>query len=388
MNSIKKILIIGPIGDFGGRELECGFVASALSSKYAVDICTTGSLTGKSQVFSFNKKQKVFSLKEMVCQQNILIRLLAIFSYFKNNCRGIWTSYANNNIAKQKFQYNKKVVFTIEKLVKQYDVIFICAQLSSTLMSEIVDFARQNNKKILFRTTGTINEGNFNYIENVDLFIHHSQANAANLEKFKKHNYSIVDQCGFNEKDLLNVFPHKNNIRNFLILGRLSPEKGVEELISFFLQVCSESDTLYIAGNGPLEDYLRDKYKEFNNIKFKGFVDREHLSDLFNLVDCLIICSPEESGPLVGVEAMAAGKIIISTKVGAMDERLNNTLNQFWFDYNDLESFKRTFQSIKVLDNHEINSISKSLREKYLKEFSLEEIKKKYLAIVNESLNK
>ena len=388
MNNIKKILIIGPIGDFGGRELECGFMASALSSKYDVDICTTGSLSSKSQVFNFNKKQKVFSLNELICQQNIIIKLLAILSYVKNNCRGIWTSYANNNIAKQKFHYNKKILFIIEKLVKQYDIIFICAQLSSTLMNEIVNYSTKNNKKILFRTTGTINAGNFNYIKNVDLFIHHSQANAGNLEKFTKHNYSIIDQCGFNEQDLLNVIPSKKKIQNFLILGRLSPEKGIEKLISFFLEVCSQIDTLYIVGNGPLEDYFKNKYKEFSNIQFKGFVDRQHLSELFNLVDCLIICSPEESGPLVGVEAMAAGKIIISTKVGAMTERLNDTLNKFWFDYNDLQSFKIAFQSLKVLDEDKIKSVSKSLREKYLKEYSLDEIKKKYLVIVNESLNK
>lgn len=384
---MNKILIIGPIGDFGGRELECGFIALALSSNYDVDICTTGSLSKKSQIFNFDKKQKVFSLADLVCKQYLILKSLAFFSYFKNKCRGSWSSYVNNNIAKQYFDYNKKVVLVVEKLVKKYDVIFICAQLSSSLMSDIITLAKINNKRILFRTTGTINDGNFDYIEKVNSFVHHSKVNADNLERFKKHNYTIIDQCGFNEKELLNVFPSQKIIRNFLILGRLSPEKGIEELISFFLEVCSNDDVLYLAGNGPLEDYLRNKYKESGNIKFTGFVEREQLSDLFNRVDCLIICSPEESGPLVGVEAMAAGKVIISTRVGAMSERLSNTLNQFWFDYNDLASFKKTFQNVKLLNEDEINSISKSVREKYLKEYSLDEIKKKYLTIVNESLN-
>ncbi|OCB70585.1 hypothetical protein B0A79_13570 [Flavobacterium piscis] len=385
---MKKILIIGPIGDFGGRELESGFMASALSSKYIVDICTTGSLSNKSQVFNFNKKQKVFSLADLACQQYLVLKLLALLSYVKNSCKGVWSSYVNNNIAKYFFNYNKKRLLIVQKLVAQYDVIFICAQLSSSLVNDIITFAKLNNKKILFRTTGTISEGSFPYIENVNSFIHHSKVNASNLEKFKNHDYVIIDQCAFNEKELLNVSLSQSGIHNFLILGRLSPEKGVEELISFFLQVCLKNDTLYLAGNGPLENYLRNKYKEADNIKFLGFIEREHLSDLFNRIDCLIICSPEESGPLVGVESMAAGKLIISTRVGAMTERLAESLNQFWFDYNDLESFKKTVQSVKLLNQDEVKSISDSLRDCYLKDYSLDKIKKKYLSTVNGVLNK
>lgn len=385
---MKKILIIGPIGDFGGRELESGFIASALSSKYIVDICTTGSLSSKSQVFNFNKKQKVFSLADLVCQKYVVLKSVALLSYVKNSCKGVWSSYVNNNIAKKYFNYKKKTLLILQELVAQYDVIFICAQLSSSLMNDIITFAKLNNKKILFRTTGTISEGNFNYIESVNSFIHHSEVNANNLKIFKNHNYTIIDQCAFNEKDLLDVSLSQSGVHNFLILGRLSPEKGVAELISFFLQVCLKNDTLYLAGNGPLEDYLRDKYKEAHNIKFLGFIESEHLSDLFNRIDCLIICSPEESGPLVGVESMAAGKLIISTRVGAMAERLANTLNQFWFDYNDLQSFKKTFERVQLLNHDEVKSISNSLRDYYLKEYSLDKIKKKYLTIVNEVLNK
>lgn len=385
---MSKILIIGPIGDFGGRELECSFIASALSSKFTVEVCTTGSVSSQSQIYDFNKYQKVFSLNDLVCEQSIILKLLSIFSYSKNNFKGNWSSYANNGIAKKYFNYYKVLKTVIEKLVKKYDVIFICAQLSSSFMSDIVSFAKQNNKRIIFRTTGTIHDGNFAYIENLDLVVHHSIANAINLEKYKKHQYSIIDQYGFDDQSLLNVFTPSKSMKKFLIVSRLSSEKGVEQAILFFLQACNSDDILFIAGNGSLEDSFRNKYKDNTNIKFKGFVDREKLLDLFNLVDCLIICSPEESGPLVGVEAMGAGKIMISTKVGAMPERLSNTLNQFWFDYDDYESFKKAFESVKVLTQDDIFSISKNLREKYFQEYSMEKIKKKYLKIVSENLNK
>ena len=45
------MLIIGPIGDFGGRELEAGFIANSLSDNYDVEICSIGNITKNSQVY-------------------------------------------------------------------------------------------------------------------------------------------------------------------------------------------------------------------------------------------------------------------------------------------------------------------------------------------------
>lgn len=387
MNSLKKkILLIGPIGDFGGRELECGFIASALSSQYEVSICSTGTISEKSQLFDFNRNQKVFSIKELLFSHFFLLKFLALFSFFKNSRKGKPSNYVNNAFAKKFFGYDKKVQTILEQLISGYDAIFIMAHLSSGLMDDVIRIAKNKKIKVLFRTTGAITFSGYDFISSVDCFIHHSVNNAGKIEKTKNHKYIIVDQCAYNEKDLLNIPVSNREVCNFLILSRLSAEKGIEEIIDFFLRVSSENDTLFIAGNGVLETYLKTKFKEAINVKFIGFLSGTELSDLFGLIDCLIVSSFEESGPLVGIESMCAGKIVISTRVGAMEERMQESLNDYWFNYGDFESFEKVFFEVKRLNELQIRKVSSSLREKYQKEYSINKIKNKYLAVVREVL--
>lgn len=383
----KKILIFGPIGDYGGRELEVGFISDSLSYKYDVTICTSSSLTYKSQIFDFNKNLITFSVNDLIYKKYYSIMILSFFSYLKNKKEGIISNYANNGIAKKYFNYNKKRVAVLSELLPKYDLVFICAQLSTGLMSEVIGITKKNKIKVVFRTTGTINFSDYDFINSVDCFIHHSVNNANKIQKDKKHNYVIIDQCAYNEKELLKIGPSNDEICKFLILSRLSLEKGVEEIIEFFLRVCSENDVLFIAGNGVLEYELKIKYQESSKIKFQGFVNSSNLSELFGEIDCLIIPSPAESGPLVGIESMCAGKIIISTRVGAMSERMQETLNDYWFDYGNFESFKNVFFKVKSLSKTQINYSSIVLKEKYKKEYSINSISEKYISVVDNVLN-
>ena len=383
---IKKILLFGPIGDYGGRELESGFIASVLSEKYEVAICSTGVISKGSQVFDFHKKVEAFSLKSLMFDSFWLIKLLAYFSFFKNFCKGKTISYVNNAIAKRFLCYDKKLKIVLDELITNYDAVFICAQLSSGLVNEVIQIAKEKNRKVLFRTTGTITFSDYDFINLVDCFVHHSHSNAIKIENSKRHHYTIIDQCAYNESDLFKIPISNKEINKFLILSRLSVEKGVSEMIEFFLRVCSEDDTLFIAGNGILENDLKMRCIESCNVKFKGFINRSCVSELFEEIDCLIIPSPEESGPLVGIESMSAGKVILSTRVGAMEERMVGTLNNFWFEYNNFESFKNVFFEVKKLNGIQVSEKSISLKEKYKIEYSINEISNKYLNIVDKVL--
>jgi len=60
---------------------------------------------------------------------------------------------------------------------------------------------------------------------------------------------------------------------------------------------------------------LRSLAKNNPNIVFKGQLGNSKTHQAFRDNDCLIISSSEEAGPLTGIESMAAGKIMISTRV-------------------------------------------------------------------------
>jgi glycosyltransferase involved in cell wall biosynthesis len=380
--SKKKILLFGPFGDFGGRELEVSFIASVLASKYEVDICTSDSVSAQSQLYYFNRNQKVFSLKGLLCKKYFALNILSFCSYLKNSFKGVSSSYANNNVAKRYFNYEKRTAIILEDVISKYDLVFICAQFSSNYIDNIVSFSKKHHVKIIFRTTGHIKHTDFNYLKDVNLFIHHSLNNARRLEF---ENFDVIDQCSFMENELLSLV-NVNTGSRFLLLGRLSAEKGFEEVIDFFIKCKKPDDKLTIVGEGQLKEKLEQKYSGFAEIQFLGYLKADVLWSIFEKTDCLIIPSFEESGPLVGVEAMAAGKIIISTKVGAMPERLENTLNDFWFDINDFYSFEREFNRFKKLDNVTSNAISQSLRNEYKKAYSIESISIKYLNSIDKVL--
>ena len=66
---MKKILIIGPIEKFGGRELEAGFIASVLNNDFDVDVFSTGNITDWSQLYEMVAETKMHSLKELLYEK-------------------------------------------------------------------------------------------------------------------------------------------------------------------------------------------------------------------------------------------------------------------------------------------------------------------------------
>lgn len=381
MKKKDKVLIIGPIGDFGGRELETGFIASVLSPNYEVSICTTGLLTLKSQVFEFNINQKVFSLKDLVYKKFKSLQFLAFVSYLKNNKKEKKSYYVNNLWAKKYFNYDEKIKHTLTEIIKDYDLIFINAQLSSNYVKFIIEKSKYLNKKIAFRTTGTIQKGqNFTFLNQVHLFIHHSENNANRLQ-IENHTYTIVDQCAYNEDKLLEISLIDSKVKKFLILGRFEKEKNIDKVIQSFLNIKHEGDILYIVGEGSEIKNLLAIAKNSSSIIFSGFVANDKIQEYFNEVDCVIISSDEESGPLVGIETMAAGRLVLSTRVGAMPERLNG-IPTLWFD-NSVESLSEQMIKIKKLNNFETLNVSNQVRNRYLQEYSKDIIASKYQNVIN-----
>jgi glycosyltransferase involved in cell wall biosynthesis len=376
-------LIIGPIGDFGGREIEAGYVAKVLSRHFHVRILSTGIISEKSQVFGFIEKDRLNSLRGLIYRQSFLYKILCRMAYLRHKKTGNILDYMNNKIAAL-LMYKTYEREKATEEIKGNDLIIIIGQLSSYLVEHILNISSQNKIPVLFRTTGTIHANeNYSFLNKVSCFIHHSQANAANL-KISSHKYVVIDQCCLIEQPLLALAATESQVKIYLIIGRLSKEKGYEKLIDNFISLSGPGETLIVAGDGPLLNSLKEKHKDAGSIKFFGFVDYNLLPGIFGNVDALVISSPEESGPLVGIEAMASGRIIISTKVGAMKERLEGTGNNFWFEYDDRASFGDALSLVRNLTKEEVKSTAAKLRRKYKANYSEEIISKRYLEIVNE----
>lgn len=92
------------------------------------------------------------------------------------------------------------------------------------------------------------------------------------------HKQSLI-KLGFESRNIfvfknyleINKFSNQNPIKENSIIyaGRISEEKGVEELIKTFLKINDISFELKLIGDGPYLNYLSNKYQQ-NNIKFLG----------------------------------------------------------------------------------------------------------------------
>lgn len=373
----KKVLIFGPIGDFGGRDVEANIIAKSLREQFEVRFFSSIYISSESYSLLDFKNPNYSSFQIELSNNFFILKWISYLLGVKNFQKKIKTyAFVENKLSKQFFSFHKHKVEILKHEVKEADVIVVCAQLTSNYLKEIVNFSTTYQKPCLVRTTGTINpfkKSDFEFLNQVTKFIHHSEKNASNLNTICNLPYTIIDQCALDDSNLLALSISKEKPLRFGFLGRLSKEKGIIELVDYFSNQLEYK--LIIAGNGSLLHQVLGK----KNIEYIGQVEPQNLNFFFKKIDVLIISSYEESGPLVGLEAMAAGKIIISTDVGAMKDRLLGTKNDFWFDLNTIDELNQIFEKLNTL---ELEIIASSNREKYLKEYQFKAIQDKYLQLV------
>lgn len=100
-------------------------------------------------------------------------------------------------------------------------------------------------------------------------------------------------------------------------LGRLDPEKRVEELIrSFLARGWPPDHLLLIAGGGSQDHRLRRVAGEESPVRLLGVVSNEDRLELLRATDIFVLPSTAEGLSLALLEAMAAGCAIVATGAG------------------------------------------------------------------------
>lgn len=170
----------------------------------------------------------------------------------------------------------------------------------------------------------------------------------------------------FNYKKV-NIEKSIKEVKKFLYVGRLSPEKNLEQIIRTFNNMSNLE--LSIVGYGPLEKKL--KKLSNNNIKFLGKINNEKLSEIYHENDVFILPSKSEPWGLVVEEALYNGlPVIVSDRVGCHTELIKNDEQGYVYDVEsdkdlemaiekimDLERYSKIKFNVKKLDFEKIKNM-------------------------------
>lgn len=122
--------------------------------------------------------------------------------------------------------------------------------------------------------------------------------------------------------------------------GRLVEEKGIHILLQSLNNLEFSNYKLIIKGMGEMEDYI-SSYVSRNNSSQNVIIEQWEpvLENFWHKIDILVLPSIYEEGlGLIVLEGMAHGKLVIASKIGAIDEMVINDYNGFLIDPNSVES--------------------------------------------------
>lgn len=170
--------------------------------------------------------------------------------------------------------------------------------------------------------------------------------------------------------------------KNFIYVGRIDSQKGIEEICDYFIQ--NPHLYLTLVGKGNQENYVKNIIKKHINIKYLGYISdinklmTIYQKNAFFLLNSKQINYWEELFGQVLIESMACGCIPIAVSHSGPKEIIENNKNGILFEENQLK--------------HAIDKATQMTEEKYLslrneaiirgRQFYWEKISERWLSIL------
>ncbi len=156
--------------------------------------------------------------------------------------------------------------------------------------------------------------------------------------------YNGVEMKRFSGSSLRNLrnelgIPRTNYIFGFV--GQLDKRKGIETLLESFsvLSQKNHRTTLLVVGEGKLRSRLEKMADQCQGqVVFAGF--RDDIDEVMKTIDALVLPSLWEGFGIVLIEAMAAGKPVITTNVSNMPEIVREGREGYLIPPSDSESLR------------------------------------------------
>lgn len=354
-----KLLITTPyLSVVGGTEIETLITAQELADSGMFD---------KIEIFS-PYKPELKKFQDLIVNQNI-----SFFTYPEFFKKPLVKRI--NTFLRKLFGLNYSLLEDVYwKLYrfKRYNYIYVLTSTSQKYYFPI--FRNLNLSKCLIKYT-MFEERDIDLVNRTDLKavkwnIVMSYRHQNRLKTILDSNNIIVqDIIIANEKRLLQS--NSNRAYTFGILSRFSKEKRIELAISLIynLTLSGFNPKLIIQGDGD-ENYVRQLEKLIEDYSLENHITliKRNISPsithlFYKNISFFLITSKFETGPLTGLEAMAAGVPVLSFDVGAMKERLGERTNLIVKDFDEMVGAAK---NLMQLNDEEYHKLSDSIKQTYI----------------------
>lgn len=142
---------------------------------------------------------------------------------------------------------------------------------------------------------------------------------------------------------------------HFLYVGRLSIEKGLDDLFAAFqiLYKRFPGARLDLVGAGPLSDALKQRVTDLkmsHAISFLGGKNLEEIAVLFQTCTALVLPSHSEPWGLVVNEALSYGcPVVVSSACGCVPDLVREGVNGYEFESGNVADLARALDSVRNL---------------------------------------
>jgi len=193
------------------------------------------------------------------------------------------------------------------------------------------------------------------FFKRCDGFFCYGRRSKDYLLKFGVDEVKIAYRCqaaalphSYDAKDVLASYQARNGkspeVFRFLYVGRLSIEKGLNDLLDAFLQVrAKRADVkLDLVGAGPLKDELIARVAKLNlgdTVSFLGAKDIDAIGELFLQSAALVLPSHSEPWGLVVNESLSYGcPVVVSNVCGCVPDLVIDGVTGYSFEVGNVDA--------------------------------------------------